>query len=146
MSVGWSDVYGYDLDCQWLDITDIPPGNYKLVVSVNRYRVFAENSFENNFGTADVVIPNYLTTGTSTSTGTTSTSTSTTSSTSTSTTSSTSTNTTSSTSTNTTSSKSTSSTSATSSTGSSKSSSTQSNNGVLLKVVGIFGLILLLAI
>lgn len=28
------DTYKYDLDCQWIDITDIPPGEYNLKVAV----------------------------------------------------------------------------------------------------------------
>lgn len=27
------DIYKYDLDCQWIDITDIPPGEYYLKVA-----------------------------------------------------------------------------------------------------------------
>ena len=35
ISVGWEDIYGGYLDCQWLDVTDVPPGNYTLRVIVN---------------------------------------------------------------------------------------------------------------
>ncbi|MCX4242765.1 lysyl oxidase family protein [Paraliomyxa miuraensis] len=36
ISLGWEDVYGSYLDCQYVDITDVPPGDYVLRVSVNQ--------------------------------------------------------------------------------------------------------------
>lgn len=35
ISSGWQDVYGGHLDCNWIDVTDVPPGNYVLRISVN---------------------------------------------------------------------------------------------------------------
>jgi hypothetical protein len=35
ISSGWQDVYGGHLDCNWIDITDVPPGDYVLRISVN---------------------------------------------------------------------------------------------------------------
>ncbi|MEM9453663.1 MAG: lysyl oxidase family protein [Myxococcota bacterium] len=35
ISLGWEDVYGSYLDCQYVDITDVPPGDYLLRVAVN---------------------------------------------------------------------------------------------------------------
>ena len=35
ISAGCGDIYGSGLDCQWVDITDIPDGIYTLVVRVN---------------------------------------------------------------------------------------------------------------
>jgi len=35
ISVGWQDVYGKYLDCQWLDVTGVPSGNYILRVTIN---------------------------------------------------------------------------------------------------------------
>jgi len=35
ISVGWEDVYGSYLDCQYVDVTDVPPGDYTLRISVN---------------------------------------------------------------------------------------------------------------
>jgi len=54
---GWCDVYTNDLDCQWLDITDVPAGNYLLRVFSNTGRIFQEGSFENDIVTANVTIP-----------------------------------------------------------------------------------------
>lgn len=35
ISAGCGDIYGSYLDCQWIDITDLPAGTYMLVVRVN---------------------------------------------------------------------------------------------------------------
>jgi len=57
VSAGWADSYGRSLDCQWLDITDITPGNYTLHVRLNGERKFQEVSFENNDLSVVVTIP-----------------------------------------------------------------------------------------
>ena len=54
---GWADIYSARLDCQWLDVTDVAPGRYKLVVRVNPERILQEASYENNEATIDVTIP-----------------------------------------------------------------------------------------
>jgi hypothetical protein len=46
--MGFADTYGSYLDCQWLDITDVPPGDYELEVHVNPLQVFMEKDFANN--------------------------------------------------------------------------------------------------
>jgi hypothetical protein len=55
ISAGCADTYGAGLSCQWIDITDVPAGNYTLVVKVNwdhspdkLGRV--EQRFDNNVG------------------------------------------------------------------------------------------------
>lgn len=35
ISMGWEDIYGKNLDCQWIDITGLPGGEYTLSVTVN---------------------------------------------------------------------------------------------------------------
>lgn len=35
ISLGWEDVYGSYLDCQFIDITDVAPGDYVLRIGVN---------------------------------------------------------------------------------------------------------------
>jgi hypothetical protein len=35
ISAGWSDVYDHTLDGQWIDVTDVPPGDYVLEATVN---------------------------------------------------------------------------------------------------------------
>lgn len=35
ISNGWQDTYGAYLDCQYVDITDVPPGDYTLRIGVN---------------------------------------------------------------------------------------------------------------
>jgi hypothetical protein len=49
--------YGWSLDCSWLDITDLAPGTYVLVIETNPARVFPEVSFDNNKQSVIVTIP-----------------------------------------------------------------------------------------
>ncbi|XP_017460872.1 PREDICTED: lysyl oxidase homolog 2-like, partial [Rhagoletis zephyria] len=48
ISVGCVDIYKYDLDCQWIDITDISPGAYRLQVRINPEQKVPEANFRNN--------------------------------------------------------------------------------------------------
>jgi hypothetical protein len=56
LQAGWADTYSQDLDCQWLDITGVPPGEYRLQVALNPDRLFDEVSYENNIGSVPVTI------------------------------------------------------------------------------------------
>jgi hypothetical protein len=57
IQAGWSDLYGNALDCQWLDITDVPPGDYKIRVTLNPNRAFEEVTLDNNTAIVPVTIP-----------------------------------------------------------------------------------------
>lgn len=57
IQAGWSDLYGNALDCQWLDITDVKPGDYFLRVTVNPNLAFEEISVDNNTARVPVTIP-----------------------------------------------------------------------------------------
>jgi len=57
IQAGWSDLYGNTLDCQWLDITDVLPGDYALKVELNPGRTFEEVTLDNNVATVPVTIP-----------------------------------------------------------------------------------------
>ncbi|KAJ2941543.1 hypothetical protein O0L34_g14596 [Tuta absoluta] len=48
ISVNCSDVYQYNIDCQWVDVTDVPVGEYTFKVSVNPHARIAEQRFDNN--------------------------------------------------------------------------------------------------
>jgi hypothetical protein len=61
ISVGWSDVYDASLDCQWIDVTGVPGGNYLLRVTINGgangTHVFAESDYSDNTATVPVTVP-----------------------------------------------------------------------------------------
>jgi hypothetical protein len=54
LSLGWSDTYGANLDCQWIDVTDVAPGDYTLRMDVNlpppglAHSTLVERDYTNN--------------------------------------------------------------------------------------------------
>lgn len=56
IGVGWVDKYSKSLDGQWIDVTDVPNGNYVLNVEANAERVFAEANYKNNSASFPVVV------------------------------------------------------------------------------------------
>uniref|UniRef100_A0A8C6KYY1 Lysyl oxidase homolog n=1 Tax=Nothobranchius furzeri TaxID=105023 RepID=A0A8C6KYY1_NOTFU len=48
LSPGCHDTYAANIDCQWIDITDVPPGNYILKITVNPNFLILESDFTNN--------------------------------------------------------------------------------------------------
>ncbi|KAM7369064.1 hypothetical protein PAMP_013363 [Pampus punctatissimus] len=54
LSPGCYDTYSAEIDCQWIDITDVKPGNYILKVSVNPSYQVPESDFTNNIVRCDV--------------------------------------------------------------------------------------------
>ncbi len=56
IQAGWADVYGAYLDCQYVDVTDVPPGEYTLEIEVNPERLIPESDYSNNVVSVPVVI------------------------------------------------------------------------------------------
>ncbi|XP_041825214.1 protein-lysine 6-oxidase [Melanotaenia boesemani] len=54
LSPGCYDTYNADIDCQWIDITDVKPGHYILKVSVNPNYQVPESDYSNNNVRCDV--------------------------------------------------------------------------------------------
>ena len=42
------DLYSRHLDCQWIDVTDVPPGIYILRLLVNPDNLVLESDYKNN--------------------------------------------------------------------------------------------------
>jgi hypothetical protein len=56
LSRGWADVYDASLPCQWIDVTDVPPGAYVLRVRLNPDHVFAESRYDDDVASVPVEI------------------------------------------------------------------------------------------
>jgi hypothetical protein len=57
ITAGWADVYDADLDCQFLDITGVPAGNYNLRLTVNPEGLFPQSDSSNAVAEFPVTIP-----------------------------------------------------------------------------------------
>ncbi|KAL1492082.1 hypothetical protein ABEB36_012577 [Hypothenemus hampei] len=60
ISVNCSDIYKHTVDCQWVDISDLQPGDYKIQVAANPEYKVAEMDYTNNAAFCDFI---YLETG-----------------------------------------------------------------------------------
>lgn len=56
ISSGWADIYGAGLGCQYVDITDVPSGDYQLEISINFEQEIEEETFDNNILLVPVTI------------------------------------------------------------------------------------------
>ncbi|MCA1708001.1 MAG: hypothetical protein LC808_33890 [Actinobacteria bacterium] len=56
ISVGWADTYGRLLEGQWIDVTNVPDGDYVLEVETNAQHAFQEGSYTNNFASKPVKV------------------------------------------------------------------------------------------
>ena len=57
LQAGWADVYSQNLDCQFIDITGVPSGNYYLQMTVNPDALLTEADLGNNTALVPVNIP-----------------------------------------------------------------------------------------
>lgn len=57
LHVGWEDIYPNDIDCQWVDITGVPAGDYLLKVAVNTAGYLPESNYANDSASVPVTIP-----------------------------------------------------------------------------------------
>jgi hypothetical protein len=57
ITVGWMDIYGWETEGNWVDVTGLPPGAYVLEVEVNPDRIIREADYSNNSSTAQVQLP-----------------------------------------------------------------------------------------
>ena len=48
ISVNCGDLYGAHLDCQWIDVTDVPSGHYIIRQHVNALGLVPESDVKNN--------------------------------------------------------------------------------------------------
>ena len=54
ISANCGDLYGRHLDCQWIDITDVPSGRYIVRQTVNPSRLVPESDFQNNVASCEI--------------------------------------------------------------------------------------------
>lgn len=54
ISVGCADAYLADIDCQWIDVTDVKSGIYVLKIELNPNMLVPEISYDNNVAVCDL--------------------------------------------------------------------------------------------
>jgi hypothetical protein len=57
IQAGWGDVYDSGLPGQWIEIGDLPAGDYQLELTVNPDGILSETNYDNNVVTIPVSIP-----------------------------------------------------------------------------------------
>lgn len=57
LSVGWSDVYPWNIGLQWINVTGMPAGEYLLKLAVNPNGQFTESRTSNNCNWTRIRIP-----------------------------------------------------------------------------------------
>ena len=57
ISAGWADTYDKFLDCQWIDITGVAPGDYTLRITINTAHILPESDYTNNVFETPVTLP-----------------------------------------------------------------------------------------
>jgi hypothetical protein len=63
VSAGWRDVYESSLAFQWVDVSDVPPGRYRLRAEIDPEGRILEGANETNppaWGAEETVVPGYL--------------------------------------------------------------------------------------
>jgi hypothetical protein len=56
LSAGWADVYSRGVACQWIDVTDVPPGTYTVEVRINATSALPDADRSNNTWITTVVL------------------------------------------------------------------------------------------
>ncbi|MFC1759025.1 lysyl oxidase family protein, partial [Planctomycetota bacterium] len=56
ISVGWADVYPADIPDQWIDVEDVPPGEYWFETVIDPFNLIKESNDDNNSMQTRVVI------------------------------------------------------------------------------------------
>jgi hypothetical protein len=56
IQVGRGDIYESNLDCQWIDTTDVPPGEYDLWVMLNTKQILPESDYDNDAAMIPVTV------------------------------------------------------------------------------------------
>jgi len=57
IQAGWGDIYDSGLPGQWIEIGDLPAGDYQLELTVNPDRLLSEANYDNNTVVIPVTIP-----------------------------------------------------------------------------------------
>lgn len=56
ITVGWSDLYDWDVEGNWIDVTGLPSGEYMLEIEVNPEHVIQEGNYSDNAAALPVTV------------------------------------------------------------------------------------------